>query len=112
MVEAVEVEYHPVSGIPPEYSEYLTKAEFEKEIPWLLENRDQAWLQANCKNFSEFFQDEKSAAVEEKLKDLAHNPRLCKKEDKPRKLSAWDLGILAGFHSIRVAGAVALTMSS
>ena len=71
MVEAVEVEYHPVSGIPPEYSEYLTKAEFEKEIPWLLENRDQAWLQANCKNFSEFFQDEKSAAVEEKLKDLA-----------------------------------------
>ena len=71
MVEPVEVEYHPVSGIPPEYSEFLTKGEFEKDIPWLLENRDQAWLQANCKNFAEFFQDEKSAEVEEKLKDLA-----------------------------------------
>ena len=71
MVEPVEVEYHPVSGIPPEYSEFSTKAEFEKDIAWLLENKDSAWLQANCKNFSEFFQDEKSAEVEEKLKVLS-----------------------------------------
>mmetsp|Transcript_2511 Transcript_2511/g.4196 ORF Transcript_2511/g.4196 Transcript_2511/m.4196 type:complete len:191 (+) Transcript_2511:194-766(+) len=71
MAEPLEVEYHPVSGIPPEYCEYSTKAEFEKDISWLLENRDTAWLTANCKNFKEYFQDEKSTEVEEKLKELA-----------------------------------------
>jgi hypothetical protein len=82
MAEPLEVEYHPVSGIPPEYCEYSTKAEFEKDIPWLLENRDTAWLTANCKNFKEYFQDEKSTEVEEKLKELAvtGEPLICNME--------------------------------
>ena len=66
----MDVELHPVAGIPPEYCEFLPKAEFEKCVPWLLQNRDATWLQANASNYAEFFADEKTAAVEEKLKDL------------------------------------------
>lgn len=41
----VMVELHPVADIPPEYCEYLPKAEFEKCLPWLTTNKDAAWLQ-------------------------------------------------------------------
>lgn len=69
-VAPLVVELHPVAGIPPEYCEFLPKAEFEKCVPWLLQNRDGAWLQANASNYAELFADQKSEEVEEKLKDL------------------------------------------
>lgn len=70
-VKEVVVEYMPGAAIPPEYCEYLSKAEFDKCLPWLLENRDREWLKANCKNFSEFFADEPTEAVQEKLDKLS-----------------------------------------
>ena len=35
----LEVEYEPSSGMPPEFCEYLPKADFMKSLPWLSENR-------------------------------------------------------------------------
>ena len=34
------VEYEPVTGMPPEFCEYLPKEDFLKALPWLAENRD------------------------------------------------------------------------
>jgi hypothetical protein len=70
-VAPLVVGLHPVAGIPPEYCEFLPKAEFEKCVPWLLQNRDAAWLQANASNYAELFADQKTEEVEEKLKDLS-----------------------------------------
>ena len=33
------VEYEPVTGVPPEFCEYLPKDDFLKALPWLAENR-------------------------------------------------------------------------
>ncbi|KAK3262021.1 hypothetical protein CYMTET_29102 [Cymbomonas tetramitiformis] len=71
MVEPVEIEFHPVTGFPPEYCEFVPKGEFEKCLPWLLENRSKEWLQANCQNYSAFFADEPEDAVREKLEKLS-----------------------------------------
>mmetsp|Transcript_2627 Transcript_2627/g.2930 ORF Transcript_2627/g.2930 Transcript_2627/m.2930 type:complete len:193 (+) Transcript_2627:183-761(+) len=71
MVEAQVVEYCPVSTCPPEFCEFLPKAEFEKCLPWLVENRSKEWLRANCSNYAEFFVDEPSEEVAEKLASLS-----------------------------------------
>ena len=33
------VEYEPVTGMPPEFCEYLSKEDFLRALPWLAENR-------------------------------------------------------------------------
>ena len=35
-----EVDLEPSSGVPPEYCEFLPKAEFRRALPWLVQNRD------------------------------------------------------------------------
>lgn len=70
-VTVVEVEYHPVALIPPEYCEYLPPAEFERCLPWLVENKPQEWLVANCANYEKFFAEEKTPEVLEKLASLS-----------------------------------------
>merc|ERR1711934_1284035 len=66
------VEYEPVTGVPPEFCEYLPKDDFLKALPWLAENRSLEWMQANCKkykNFDKIFESQDT--LEEKLKDLS-----------------------------------------
>lgn len=70
LLEPVVVEYHPAVDLPPEYCEYLPKADFEKCLPWLIRNRDTEWLQANCKNYAATFSGENEAELKEKLEKL------------------------------------------
>mmetsp|Transcript_12804 Transcript_12804/g.33151 ORF Transcript_12804/g.33151 Transcript_12804/m.33151 type:complete len:201 (-) Transcript_12804:814-1416(-) len=65
----LEVEYEPSSGMPPEFCEYLPKADFMKSLPWLSENRSLEWLQENCKVHKALFESEEGLA--EALKDLS-----------------------------------------
>lgn len=71
LLQPLAVDYHPVVDLPPEYCEFLPKADFEKCLPWLIQNRGIEWLQANCKNYAETFSSENESELKEKLEKLS-----------------------------------------
>lgn len=58
----------PITGVPPEYCEFLDEKDFFKALPWLRDNQSIDWIRSNCSKYSELIENEE--ALEAKVEEL------------------------------------------